>query len=183
MILKAQSLKSNPMLWVGVAALVYGAFLMLGGPSLKAVAAVAVGAYLVLQKVSPLLAGKVKAWLVNKVRDLLTNVVDNPIATTTNVIASEPSVSRSVNTTAMEARPSTFATVSGEAVLGETVPVEHRDFFKPAEHDALTYLAMEAKKAGDDSAVEQLRAVNDKFFTISVNRIKTEEKDDEKPAV
>jgi hypothetical protein len=157
-----KTLKSSPMLWAGVALVAYGLFLAVtGGLTLKAMVAVGAGIYVFSQKVSPVVFNKIKDMVISRVKafihDLINNTADN--------IMSDKSPTEAV-----------------ESVVKTNTVVTREECFKREQQDAITYLATEAKLAGNMEAVEQVRKLNDQFFTISVNKINNEASD-EKPVV
>lgn len=168
MIIRAKSLKTNPLFWIGVAALVYGGFLFLAtGISIKALIALGAGVWLLFQTGAPMLGGKIKDGIINWVKGVVADMMSNPVETAVMV---------------MESGPAPMDEPAKETVRAPAV-VKTSDFteaFKDDDFDAIAHLAYQAKKSKNDAAVEQLRAVHNEFFNISLNRI---EKDEDKPAV
>lgn len=151
-----QNLKSNKMFWVGVAVLVYGVVLFFSaGLTLKSVAAIGVGGYVVLSLVSPSLLSKLKTRAILWFKSL--NDKANPV---------EPAPVVSM----AEFKPAEF-------IYGETLSTErdYHKFFKPEDNDAIGYLAIEALKMKNDNAVSHLKVAHTEFYDIALQRAKQAE--------
>ena len=164
MIMNVKSLKTNPLFWIGVAAAVYGGFLFLvSGLSIKAMVGLGIGGWLLVQTTAPALGGKIRDKVVGWIKNIVSEMTSNPVETTVAVIGS---------TEPVDAKPMV------EMAHGSPLKVRSLDYkeaFKEEDYDAIAHLAYEAKVGKNTAALDQLRAVNNEFFSISLNRIESDE--------